>query len=90
MGKITQQVRPGWCQHPDCLFVRQATNAVCGGNLPESSEHDGGFNYYRVCLRSDGEIFDFRVNDTDLDWFRWIFDALDGKKTSWLSKDVPG
>ena len=33
----------------------------------------------------NGGVFDLHVNKTDLDWFRWIFDALDGKKTSWLS-----
>lgn len=28
----------------------------------------------------------YMVNDTDLEWLRWIFDALDGKETSWLSR----
>jgi len=29
-----------------------------------------------------------QVNATDLEWFRWVFDALDGKITSWLSKEA--
>jgi len=33
---------------------------------------------------SGGEVFDLQVNRSDLDWFRWIFDALDGQKTASL------
>lgn len=29
------------------------------------------------------------MSAADLDWMRWVFDALDGKRTSWLSRDAP-
>jgi len=37
----------------------------------------------RLC--SDELITDLMVNATDLDWMRWVFDALDGEITSWLN-----
>lgn len=58
---------------------------VCGGHLPEPAEHDGDFNHHRFCLNGaadNGSVFDLRVNNTDLWWFRWLFDALDGKGTA--------
>ncbi len=88
MGETWTQERPAWCPHTDCLFRRRAMDAVCGGELPEPTEHDGGLNTHRVCLNGaadDGGVFDLQVNASDLGWFRWIFDALDGLKTSWLS-----
>jgi hypothetical protein len=42
-------------------------------------------NTHRICIVA-GEVIDLQVNGTDLEWFRWIFDALDGKATSWLSR----
>ena len=93
MGKWKQE-QPTWCPHKDCRFKRRAMDKLCGGELPEPEEHDGGVNTHRFCINAgcinktvkcDG-IFDLQVNSTDLQWFRWIFDALDGKKTSWLSK----
>jgi hypothetical protein len=87
-----RQGRPDWCPHKDCIFKRISQDLVCGGRLPKPQPHDPGgppANYYHFCLR-DGlpgdDIFDLQVNDNDLQMFRWIFDALDGKKTSWLSK----
>ena len=62
---------------------------ICGGNLPIPEPHGKDFNTFRLCykdLPKEGEILDFQVNKTDLEWFRYIFDALDEKKTSWLSK----
>ncbi|KKN31810.1 hypothetical protein LCGC14_0820000, partial [marine sediment metagenome] len=88
MSEQWTQERPRWCPHTDCVFQRRAMDAMCGGELPESTEHDGGENTHRFCLNGaadDGGVFDLQVNATDLDWLRWIFDALDGKRTSWLS-----
>ena len=82
-----KQERPKWCKHQDCIHQRRVLDALCGGKLPEPVPHNGAFNHYRICIRSNGDVFDLQVNDTDIDYFRWVFDALDGKKTSWLSLD---
>ncbi len=82
-----KQERPTWCLHQDCQFLRRAMDGMCGGKLEIPMEHEGGFNTHRFCIRcTDNSLQDYQVNDNDLQWFRWIFDALDGKKTSWLSK----
>ena len=89
MTTVKATDRPGWCPHKDCRILRNMMNMACGGQLPKPEEHDGGSNTHRFCMdtRETGHgIFDLQVNDTDLDMLRWIFDALDGKKTSWLSK----
>jgi len=60
-------------------------DAICGGQLPAPEPHDGDFNTHRFCINgaSDtGGIFDLQVNKTDLWWFRFIFDSLDGKNTA--------
>lgn len=86
-----KQERPSWCPHPDCEFKRRTQDAICGGKLPEPQPHNGDFNTHRFCINEslsakDSKVIDLQVNNTDLDYFRWIFDALDGKVTSWLSK----
>ena len=59
---------------------------MCGGILPKAEFHDGDYNKYRFCIRfNDSDIVDIQCNDSDLDYFRSIFDSLDGKKTSWLT-----
>ena len=60
-------------------------DSICGGNLPKPSPHEGDFNIYRLCFNQGGRIDSYEVNKSDLGWFRWIFDALDGRTTSWLS-----
>lgn len=88
MAERWEQERPTWCPHTDCLFRRRAQDAVCGGQLPSPVPHDGDLNTHRVCFNGvadDGGPLDVQVNRTDLGWFRWIFDALDGLSTSWLS-----
>ncbi len=82
-----KQERPTWCPHQDCVFSRRSQDALCGGRLPKPEPHDGDENTHRLCIKA-GEVFDLQVNKTDLGYFRWIFDALDGKKTSWLSRDA--
>ena len=85
MGETYKQERPVWCPHKDCIFLRSGgTSSMCGGKLPLSTEHNGGINTHHFCLSEGGDSC-YEVNANDLDWFRWIFDALDGKKTSWLS-----
>ncbi len=86
MSQLWKQERPTWCLHKECLFKRRVMDAICGGELPEPSPHEGDINTHRICLNQGGRIDDYLVNSTDLEWFRWIFDALDGKETSWLSK----
>ena len=55
--------------------------------MPTPEPHDGDLNTHRLCVKPDtGGVFDLQVNTSDLDWFRWVFDAIDGKKTSWLSR----
>ena len=83
-----KQERPAWCPHPGCGFLRRVQDALCGGKLSVPEPHDGDHNTHRLCQR-DGDcsrVYDWQVNATDLDGFRWIFDALDGKVTSWRSK----
>lgn len=85
-----KQERPTWCPHQDCIFKRRVMDSICGGHLPKPEPHGADSNDKRFCLNFDDdpstEVFDLQVNDTDLDWFRWVFDAMDGKRTSWLSK----
>jgi hypothetical protein len=87
--KVYKQERPSWCPHKDCLFKRRTMDNACAGNLPQPVPHNGDFDYYRLCLNGvlpNEEVFDLQVNNTDLEWLRWLFDSLDGKQTSWLSK----
>ena len=81
-----KQERPPWCPHQTCLFRRRAQDAICCGELPEPAEHEGDLNTHRICLSQAGRTDDYEVNKVDLEWARWIFDAIDGKETSWLSK----
>jgi len=94
--KEWKQERPAWCPHEKhCLFRRRGMDAMCGGELPIPQPHDPGgppVNTHRVCINEiqsaqapRAAIFDLQVNDADLDWFRWIYDALDGRKTGTLS-----
>ncbi len=82
--------RPTWCPHADCIILRSSMDSVCGGRLPAPADHGLalGVNTHRVCIdtRETGHgIFDLQVNDNDLDVLRWIFEAIDGKITSWRS-----
>jgi len=85
-SKEWQQKRPEWCPHSDCVFLRRIQDAGCCGALPVPEPHDGDLNTHRLCLRPEVAVFDLQVNMSDLDWLRWLFDAIDGKKTSWLSQ----
>lgn len=83
---IFRQERPEWCPHNDCIFLRRVVDLICGGKLPKPVPHGKDFNIYRICIRESSlPVFDLQVNKSDLDWLRWVFDALDGKKTSSLS-----
>lgn len=87
-----KQTRPEWCPHKDCQFKRRAMDSLCGGKLPDPVKHDTALNTHRVCIKDSalaGDVFDLQVNSTDLEWFRWIFDALDKKRTGWLSRGRP-
>ena len=80
--EIIRQIKPKWCLYPDCLFLRNAQNLFCAGQLPKPLEHDSAFNTHRLCMRapsySGGHIVsDYQVNVNDLDWFRWVIDAID-------------
>jgi len=88
-----KQERPAWCPHQDCVFRRRVGDAMCGGQLPKPEPHDGDENTHRLCINEKQDplaavtgVFDLQVNKSDLGWFRWVMDALDGEKTSWLSK----
>ena len=80
-----KQERPTWCPHKDCIFKRRVMDAICGGELATPEPHDGGLNTHRVCTQTD-QVIDLQVNETDLEWFRWVYDALDGRQSSWLSR----
>ena len=82
-------IRPDWCMRKECIFLKNGQAAICGGELPDPIDHDGILNTHRICIdtREDsGEIFDLQVNDNDLEWMRFVFDSLDGKGTSWITK----
>jgi hypothetical protein len=92
-----RQERPSWCPHPTCIFKRRAMDSMCGGEIGgevrETDEFDQlHINDLRLCLNEThqppptAKIVDFKVNASDLDWFRFVMDALDGKRTSWLSR----
>ena len=90
---VWKQERPKWCPHRGCIFKRRSQDSLCGGDLPQPINHNGDKNNHRLCLKFEpkdgeveGEVIDIQLNDSDLGYIRWIFDALDGKKTSWLSK----
>jgi len=76
--------KPSWCPHGSCGFLRRVQDSICGGGLPVPEPHCGDMNTHRICIKTK-EVFDLQVNVSDLDWFRWVFDAIDGKKTSGLS-----
>ena len=65
--------------------MRRVQDAACGGQLPQPVPHDADYNTHRLCLNAGEPVFDLQVNASDIEWLRWIFDALDGKRTSWLS-----
>jgi hypothetical protein len=52
--------------------------------LPKPEPHDGDVNTHRICINAGEPIFDLQVNASDLLWFRYIFDALDGRSTSFV------
>lgn len=81
-----KQERPEWCKFNDCIFLRRAMDSMCGGRLPQPIPHSDDVNTHRFCIVADGDLTYYQVNESDLEWLRWIFDALDGKKTSWLSR----
>jgi len=78
MSTTRRQERPSWCVHGDCEFLRRAWDSLCGGRLPAPEGHEGDLNTHRLCINT-GEVFDLQVNASDLWWFRWIFNAMDGK-----------
>lgn len=80
-----KQERPSWCPHKDCIFLRRVMDSACGGELPNPEPHGKDFNSNRFCMKEEQGVIDYQVNHSDLEWLRWIFDALDGKETSWLS-----
>ena len=80
---------PSWCPHADCVFRRRVMDDLCGGQLPKPEPHDEDMNTHRVCfngLAENGGVLDLQVNGSDLEWMRWVLDALDGRTTSWLSR----
>ena len=87
VGTHTQE-RPDWCPHRDCLFIRCAQGLFCGGELPNPTTHTvngyTGINTHQFCM-IEGPTSCYEVNSNDLSWFRWVFDGLDGKVTSWIS-----
>jgi len=96
--------RPDWCKHKDCNFVRAfqvlgMPNGICGGKKPVSSNHKQPgmaphegikVNDLRFCIKFDApnDIVDVSCHKGDLDYFRYIFDCLDGKCTSWLTESM--
>ncbi len=88
MAEEWKQERPSWCPHISCQFKRRVQDAFCCGKLYEPQPHGADWNDARICFNchDDGSIQNYMVNKTDVGYLRWILDALDGKKTSWLSK----
>jgi len=77
-----KQEKPSWCQHPECIFLRQIQNLLCAGQLPKPMPHDDDFNTHRICFTeggADDEVFDLQVNKSDLYHFRRVLNAIDGR-----------
>lgn len=87
-GKAWKQERPTWCPRPGCEFRRRVMDSLCGGYLPQPIPHAGDFNTFRVCFNDDETpdipVLPIMFNKSDLNWLRWIFDALDGRDTSFV------
>jgi len=75
------KVRPTWCPFSDCDCLQSSADAICGGTLPVPEGHAGGENDMRFCVKQCDapEVTSFMVNDIDLDWFRRVFDGMQGK-----------
>ena len=79
MSECWKQERPTWCPHADCAFKRRAMDNACVGDLPAPAEHDGDYNYHRLCINGalpNGEIFDLQINRTDISWFLWLMKGI--------------
>ncbi|KKL58602.1 hypothetical protein LCGC14_2223760 [marine sediment metagenome] len=86
--KVWKQERPPWCSNSTCLFKRRVMDSLCGGEMPEPVPHAGDYNTFRICFNDDETpvcpVLPIMFNRTDLNWLRWIFDALDGRQTSFV------
>lgn len=85
MSEVWKQERPKWCPHISCLFRFRVTDTMCCGDLPEPEPHDGDVNIYRFCLNEAGDnggVFDLQINNTDIYWFKRLFDKLQEPRKS--------
>ncbi len=87
-GKVWKQERPAWCPKSNCNFRRRVMDSLCGGSLEYPIPHAGDVNIFRVCFNDDETpavpALPIMFNATDLNWLRWIFDALDGRETGFV------
>lgn len=87
--KLNPSTRPAWCPLRDnCAFVEQVADKMCCGRPPKPVMHDVVANDMRLCLyfESTEEVFNVAIDKVDLDWFRYLFDRLDGQRTSTVWK----
>ena len=82
-SEFEKMVRPKWCLHKDCIYVRCFQKKMCSGILPNPEKHDDDYNTHRICLMgalSNNEAFDLQINKTDVYYFRLLFEVINEKQ----------
>ena len=72
-------MKPDWCPHLECTFLRQSQDLMCCGELPIKVMHGDGWNTHRFCMdtRETGHgIFDLQINWGDAWNMKRVLDAL--------------
>jgi hypothetical protein len=73
---IVDDQRPKWCGHKDCQCLVTLQDTCCGGRLPRPVPHDEDFNTHRICIETEGVVFDLMVNRTDVFVLGRLFSAV--------------
>ena len=82
-----KQERPEWCSQEKCQFLRRVMDDACIGKLDTPEDHEGIDNTHGWCMAGvvEDHILHLETNITDIEYMRWLFDAVDDGHSSWLS-----
>ena len=78
-NKMVKKIRPEWCPHKDCEYLRQSQDKTCVGRLPKPVPHGKGSNTHRWCLEGaadDGGVFDLQIHTGDIFAFNVLFEKI--------------